>query len=324
MPGLAPGMAEARAMAASKWTAQQIPSQAGKTALVTGANSGIGYQAALELARHGAHVLLGCRDAAKGKAALDRLQREAPGASAELVELDMASLASIRAFAAAFAARNIPLDLLINNAGVMALPHRELTADGFERQFGTNHLGHFALTGLLLPQLLAAPAPRVITVASIAHRNGKIDFDNLQSERSYKPWDAYGESKLANILFAKELDRRARAAHSTLISIPVHPGVSTTNIFANGPGDKSVKAIAVKLLAPVFMQADDAGALPTLYAATSPEAKGGEYIGPDGFMEMKGSPKVVQPRPNALDQAVAQRLWTVSEELTGVSYPALN
>ena len=236
----------------------------------------------------------------------------------------MASLASIRAFAAAFAARNIPLDLLINNAGVMALPHRELTADGFERQFGTNHLGHFALTGLLLPQLLAAPAPRVITVASIAHRNGKIDFDNLQSERSYKPWDAYGESKLANILFAKELDRRARAAHSKLISIPVHPGVSTTNIFANGPGDKSVKAIAVKLLAPVFMQADDAGALPTLYAATSPEAKGGEYIGPDGFMEMKGSPKVVQPRPNALDQAVAQRLWTVSEELTGVSYPALN
>jgi NAD(P)-dependent dehydrogenase (short-subunit alcohol dehydrogenase family) len=306
MPGLAPGMAEARAMAASKWTAQQIPSQAGKTALVTGANSGIGYQAALELARHGAHVLLGCRNAAKGKAALDRLQREAPGASAELVELDMASLASIRAFAAAFAARNIPLDLLINNAGVMALPHRELTADGFERQFGTNHLGHFALTGLLLPQLLAAPAPRVITVASIAHRNGKIDFDNLQSERSYKPWDAYGESKLANILFAKELDRRARAAHSKLISIPVHPGVSTTNIFANGPGDKSVKAIAVKLLAPVFMQADDAGALPTLYAATSPE------------------PKVVQPRPNALDQAVAQRLWTVSEELTGVSYPALN
>jgi NAD(P)-dependent dehydrogenase (short-subunit alcohol dehydrogenase family) len=324
MPGLAPGMAEARAMAASKWTAQQIPSQAGKTALVTGANSGIGYQAALELARHGAHVLLGCRNAAKGKAALDRLQREAPGASAELVELDMASLASIRAFAAACAARNIPLDLLINNAGVMALPHRELTADGFERQFGTNHLGHFALTGLLLPQLLAAPAPRVITVASIAHRNGKIDFDNLQSERSYKPWDAYGESKLANILFAKELDRRARAAHSKLISIPVHPGVSTTNIFANGPGDKSVKAIAVKLLAPVFMQADDAGALPTLYAATSPEAKGGEYIGPDGFMEMKGSPKVVQPRPNALDQAVAQRLWTVSEELTGVSYPALN
>jgi NAD(P)-dependent dehydrogenase (short-subunit alcohol dehydrogenase family) len=310
-------------MAASKWTAQQIPSQTGKRALVTGANSGIGYQAALELACHGAHVLLGCRNAAKGRAALERLQREAHGASAEVVELDMASLASIRAFAAAFAARNIPLDLLINNAGVMALPKRELTADGFERQFGTNHLGHFALTGLLIPQLLAAPGPRVVTVASLAHRNGKIDFDNLQSEKSYVPWDAYGESKLANILFAKELDRRARAAHSKLISIPVHPGVSTTNIFANGPGEKSVKAIAVKLLAPVFMQADDAGALPTLYAATSPDAQGGEYIGPDGFMEMKGSPTVVQPRPNALDEAVAQRLWTVSEELTGVSYTPL-
>lgn len=310
-------------MAGRKWTAEQIPSQAGRTALVTGANSGIGYQAALELARHGAHVLLGCRNAAKGRAALDRLLREAPGASAEVVELDMASLASIRAFAAAFAGRGIGLDLLINNAGVMALPARELTPDGFERQFGTNHLGHFALTGLLMPQLLAAPAPRVVTVASLAHRNGKIAFDNLQSERRYKPWDAYGASKLANILFAKELDRRARAAHSRLVSVAVHPGVSTTNIFTNGPGDKTLKAMVVKLLAPVMMQADDAGALPTLYAATSPDAHGGEYIGPDGFKELKGSPVVVQPRANGLDTAVGARLWTVSEALTGVSYPAL-
>jgi NAD(P)-dependent dehydrogenase (short-subunit alcohol dehydrogenase family) len=323
-------------MAASKNTAQQIPSQTGKLALVTGANSGIGYQTALELARHGAHVLLGCRNTAKGNAALQRLEnevrlrREVPGSSsaelgynAELVELDMASLASIRAFAAAFAARGVPLDLLINNAGVMALPHRELTADGFERQFGTNHLGHFALTGLLIPQLLAAPAPRVVTVASLAHRNGRIDFDNLQSERNYVPWTAYANSKLANILFANEFDRRARAAHSKLISIPVHPGISRTSIFANGPGDKSLKAIAVKLLAPVLMQSDEAGALPTLYAATSPDAHGGEYIGPDGFMELKGSPTVVKPRPNALDQAVAQRLWTVSEQLTGVNYPQL-
>jgi NAD(P)-dependent dehydrogenase (short-subunit alcohol dehydrogenase family) len=197
-------------MAATKWTVQQIPSQTGKTALVTGANSGIGYQAALESARHGAHVLLACRNAAKGQAALERLKREAPGAAAELVEVDMASLASIRSFATAFAGRGIPLDLLINNAGVMALPKREVTVDGFERQFGTNHLGHFALTGLLLPQLLAAPVPRVVTVASLAHRNGKIDFDDLQSERAYKPLIAYSESKLANILFAKELDRRAR------------------------------------------------------------------------------------------------------------------
>lgn len=310
-------------MAGSKWTTEQIPSQAGKTALVTGANSGIGYQAALELARHGAHVLLGCRNYAKGQAALERLLREAPGASAELVELDMASLSSIRAFAGDFAARGIALDLLINNAGVMALPKREVTADGFERQFGTNHLGHFALTGLLIPQLLAAPAPRVVTVASLAHRNGKIAFDNLQRERGYKPWDAYGESKLANILFANELNRRAVAAHSKLVSMPVHPGVSRTSIVDNGPGSSGLKAVVLKMLAPVIMQPDAAGALPTLYAATSPEARGGEYIGPDGLMEMKGSPVVVQPRPHALDQAVAQRLWTVSEELTGVMYPPL-
>ncbi len=311
-------------VAGSKWTAGQIPSQTGRTALITGANSGIGYRAALELARHGAHVLLGCRNYEKGQAALDRLLRETPGASAELVELDMASLASIRGFAAAFAARGIALDLLINNAGVMALPKRELTADGFERQFGTNHLGHFALTGLLMPQLLAAPAPRVVTVASLAHRNGKIDFNNLQSERSYKPWDAYGESKLANILFANELNRLAVAAHSKLLSMPVHPGVSVTNIIANGPGSNGPKAMVLKLLAPVIMQPDAAGALPTLYAATSPEARGGEYIGPDGLMEMKGSPVVVKPKPHALDQAVGQRLWTVSEELTGVMYPPLS
>ena len=311
-------------MAAGKWTAKQIPSQAGKTALITGANSGIGYQAALELARHGAHVLLGCRNEAKGRAALERLLHEAPGASAEVVQLDMASLASIRAFAAAFIGRRIALDLLINNAGVMALPKRELTEDGFERQFGTNHLGHFALTGLLLPALLAAPAPRVVTVASLAHRTGKIEFDNLQREHGYEGWDAYNASKLANILFAKELDRRARAAQSRLLSLAVHPGVSTTSIFENGPGTGNLKAIMVKVLAPVMMQNDVAGALPTLYAATSADAHGGEYIGPDGFQELKGSPVVVQPRPQALDVVVGERLWKVSEELSGVHYPALN
>jgi len=311
-------------MATGKWTTEQIPSQAGKVALITGANSGIGYQAARELARHGAHVLLGCRNEAKGRAALERLLREAPGASAEVVPLDMASLASIHSFATAFIGRGVALDLLINNAGVMALPKREITEDGFERQFGTNHLGHFALTGLLLPSLLAAPSPRVVTVASLAHRTGKIDFENLQRERGYEGWDAYNASKLANILFAKELDRRARAAHSRLLSLAVHPGVSTTSIFENGPGTTNLKAIMVKLLAPVMMQNDEAGALPTLYAATSPNAHGGEYIGPDGFGELKGSPVVVQPRPQALDTAVGERLWAVSEELTGVHYPALS
>jgi NAD(P)-dependent dehydrogenase (short-subunit alcohol dehydrogenase family) len=310
-------------MAPAKWTANDIPSQAGKTALVTGANSGIGYQAALELARHGAHVLLGCRDAAKGHAALQRLKAEVPGANAEVVSLDMASLASVRAFADGFAARSAPLDLLINNAGVMALPKRELTVDGFERQFGTNHLGHFALTGLLMPQLLAAAAPRVVTVASLAHRSGKIEFDNLQGERSYSPRGAYSISKLANILFARELDRRARAAGSRLLSLPVHPGVSRTSIIENGMAPTGVKAMVIGVVSSLVMQSDEAGALPTLFAATSPDAHGGEYIGPDGFMEIKGSPVVVQPRANGLDTATGEKLWAVSEELTGVVYPSL-
>jgi NAD(P)-dependent dehydrogenase (short-subunit alcohol dehydrogenase family) len=311
-------------MANSKWTVDKIPSQAGKVALITGANSGIGYQAALELARNGAHVLLGCRSAAKGQAALERLHREAPGCSAEVAELDMASLASIHSFAASFMARGTALDLLINNAGVMALPKREVTVDGFERQFGTNHLGHFALTGLLIPSLLKALAPRVVTVSSLAHRGGKIDFDNLQSEKKYVPWDAYNASKLANLLFALEFERKARAAGSVLVSIPVHPGVSMTSIFENGTGTKDPKAIVVKLLAPILFQSDEAGAWPTLYGATSPDARGGEYIGPDGFMGFKGAPTVEKPKPQALDTGVAAKLWTVSEELTGVVYPPLS
>ena len=308
-------------MPSSKWTAGEIPPQTGRTVLVTGANSGIGYQAALELARHGAHVLLGVRNLDKGQAALARLKQEAPGASAELAELDMASLASIRSFATSF---QRPLDLLINNAGVMALPKRELTQDGFERQFGTNHLGHFALTGLLLPQLLQTGSPRVVTVSSLAHRNGKINFDDLQSEKNYVPWDAYNQSKLANLLFALELDRHAKAAGSRLRSIPVHPGISRTSIVDNGPGAVGLKMLALKVLAPFITQDDAAGALPTLYAATAPEAQGGVYIGPDGFKAFEGWPTVEQPRPQALDEAVARRLWTVSEELTGVVYPPMS
>ena len=295
--------------------------QTGKTVLVTGANSGIGYQAALELAKHGAHVLLGARSPAKGRDALQRLLREAPGASAELVELDMASLVSVRAFATAFLARGQALDTLINNAGVMALASREFTSDGFEKQFGTNHLGHFALTGLLLPALLRSPAPRVITVSSLAHRNGRMDLVNLQSEHHYKPWDAYNNSKLANLLFANELDRRARAAGLPVLSVAVHPGISKTNIIANGPGQagKDLKVKVMNLVAPLLMQGDAAGALPTLYAATVPDLHGGEYIGPDGLAEFKGYPKVVQPRPHALDESSAKALWQASEQLTGVA-----
>lgn len=308
-------------MASTEWTAAQIPSLAGKTVLITGANSGIGYQAALELARHGARVLLGVRNRSKGEAALATLKKLVPSAQAELVELDVASLASVRKFAENFSG---PLDVLINNAGVMALPKREVTVDGFEKQFGTNHLGHFALTGLLLPVLLQSASPRVVTVSSLAHRNGTIDFADPGREKNYGDgWPSYNQSKLANLLFALELDRKAKASGSKLVSIPVHPGISRTAIFDNGPGAWSLKAIGVKVLAPLITQDDAAGALPTLYGATAPEARGGQYIGPNGFKGFKGTPTVEEPQPQALDEASAKKLWTVSEELTGVVFPAL-
>ena len=308
-------------MAAERWTAAQIPSQAGKTMLITGANSGIGYQTALELARHGAHVLLGCRSASKGQAALERLKATISGASAEMVLLDVASLASVRAFAENFLARGTGLDVLINNAGVMALPTREMTEDGFERQFATNHLGHFALTGLLLPALKRVVAARVVSVASLAHRNGKVEWDNLQSERSYDPMGAYNNTKLENLLFAKELDRRVKAAASTLVSVAAHPGVAKTSVFENGPGEKGgLRTKVMKLVVSVMAQDDAMGALPTEYAATASDVEGGDYIGPNGFGELKGYPIKVKPRANALDEGAAKRLWEVSEQLTGVRF----
>ena len=298
---------------AEKWTAAQMPSQAGKTIVVTGANSGVGYQAALELARHGAHVVLGCRDAAKGEAAVERLRRDVPG---------VASLASVRAFASRYLATGKPLHVLINNAGVMALPSRELTIDGFERQMGTNHFGHFALTGLLLPALQASATARVVTVASLAHRNGKIESDNLQSERSYDPMGTYSNTKLANLLFTYEFDRRLKIAGSAVESIAAHPGVAITNVFRNGPGDKGdLKMKLMEKLVPFIAQDDAKGAWPTEYAATEPGVQGGAYIGPDGFSELKGYPKVVQPKSKALDVTTAKLLWEKSEQLTGVQYP---
>jgi len=313
------------------WTPTQIPSLLGKTALVTGANSGIGYRAAVEFARHGAHVMLGVRDVHKGHAALESLLREAAidhvgqgltRPTAEIALLDLASLASIRKFALGFNARRMPLDILVNNAGVMALPTRQLTEDGFERQFGTNHLGHFALTAYMVPQLLGAAAPRVVTVSSLAHRNGKIDFDNLQSERKYIPWKAYENSKLANLLFAFELDRRARAVGSSLISIACHPGISQTNLVASGPGSDFKTDL---LFGPLrFLTSPDSeGAEPTLYAATDLNAHSGEFIGPDGFLEFRGHPKVVRARKKAYDPEVAAKLWAVSEQLTGLTFRRL-
>jgi len=313
------------------WTPAQIPNLSGKTALITGANSGIGYQAAVELARHGAHVILAVRDVHKGHDALQKLLREAAVGhvgqgltrpTAEIALLDLASLASIRNFALGFNARRLPLDILINNAGVMALPTRQLTEDGFERQFGTNHLGHFTLTGYMVPQLLGAEEPRVVTVSSLAHRNGKIDFDNLQSERSYTPWKAYQNSKLANLLFAFELHRRARAQGSKLISIACHPGISRTQIVTNGPGSDLKTSI---LFGPLkFLTSPDTeGAEPTVYAAADPNAHSGEFIGPDGFLEFRGHPKVVRARKKACDPEVAQKLWAVSEQLTGLTFRRL-
>ena len=298
-----------------KWTAQQIPDLQGQTAIVTGANSGIGFEAARELARHKAEVVLACRNMEKGAAAVRQITDTVPDARVELRELDLGSLASVRQFAERYAASHSSLDLLVNNAGVMA-PPRRLTEDGFELQFGTNHLGHFALTGLLLPLIDARSAGRVVIVSSGAHRQGKINFDDLQGEKSYGRWSAYGQSKLANLLFMLELDRRLRARRSTIRSVAAHPGYAATNL--QSAESSGVEAFMMSIGNAIIAQSAAMGALPTLYAATNPNVQGGQYFGPDGFFEGRGYPKLVSPNDRAQDEAVARRLWDVSQELTGV------
>ena len=300
------------------WTAEQIPNQAGRTAIVTGANSGLGLVSARELARAGADVVLACRDTAKGEGAASEIRARVPGASLAVEPLDLASLDSVRSFAERASASGDGVDLLINNAGVMAPPHRE-TADGFEMQLGTNHLGHFALTGLLLGSLEGRDGARVVTVTSTAHRFGRIHFDDLQSERRYGRWRAYGQSKMANVLFALELDRRLRAAGSGVSSLLAHPGYAATNLQSASPPlfDRTVLAVSNRLLA----QSPEMGALPQLYAATRPNLDSGLFIGPDGFDEQRGHPKLVRPVRAGRDEETAKRLWEVSEELTGVAYP---
>jgi NAD(P)-dependent dehydrogenase (short-subunit alcohol dehydrogenase family) len=311
------------------WTAADIPSLKGQRVLITGANSGIGYHAALKLARKGAHVILACRDQQRGKLALDRLQTDSSSVDAELALLDLASLASIREFAAQELAQHRPLHLLINNAGVMAPPKRLETMDGFELQFGTNVLGHFAVTALLMPALQLAAAespnnsPRVVTIASIAHKRGRLNFDDLQSTRSYSPMKAYQQSKLADVMFAFELDRRLRAANSSIVSVAAHPGVANTNLFQSGKYSAIEKNIrsAVGHTIGLLLNTDSEGSLPTLYAATAPNVKGGDYYGPQSFFEMRG--EVVGPArvaPQAQDQAAAGRLWQVCEDLTGTKF----
>jgi NAD(P)-dependent dehydrogenase (short-subunit alcohol dehydrogenase family) len=300
-----------------KWTAERIPDQSGRVALVTGANSGLGLAAGRELAKAGAHVVVACRNTTKGRAAVEEIREAAPRADPELEALDLADLASIGAFAERFATTHDALDLLILNAGVMAPPRRE-TKDGFELQFGTNHLGHFALAGLLFPLLEGRDDARVVTVASIAHRTGRINFDDLQGERRYFRWAAYGQAKLANLIFAVELDRRLRAAGSTVKSLAAHPGYAATNLqTAVASWYERPFMLAGNLL---FAQSGEMGALPILYAATEPGVEGGMYFGPDGIAEARGHPQVVGMTGAARDEETARRLWEVSEELTGVEF----
>lgn len=293
-------------------------------AVVTGANSGLGLVTARELARKGARTILACRNKAKGEAARRAIEVRAPSAQVEVAELDLASLESVRAFAGWLRSEHDGIDLLINNAGVMATPRRR-TADGFELQFGTNHLGHFALTGRLLPALLARPVSRVVTVSSLNHRMGAIRLDDLQSERGYSPWQAYNQSKLANALFTLELDRRLRAAGASTLSVGAHPGYSRTELQYRGPrlGGGGISAWALGPLTQLVGQPAARGALPVLRAATDPQVQGGDYYGPGGPGEARGLPRKVNYSKTAHDQALAGRLWQASEALTGVTFPAL-
>ncbi|HUR75950.1 MAG TPA: SDR family NAD(P)-dependent oxidoreductase [Sporichthya sp.] len=303
---------------AEKWTEADIPDQRGRVAVVTGANTGLGFGTARGLAERGAEVVLAVRNLDKGKQAADRISATAPGAQITVQALDLSSLASVRSAAADLAARYPRIDLLINNAGVMYTP-RQLTADGFEMQFGTNHLGHFALTGLLLPRLLAVPGSRVVTVSSVGHRiRAAIHFDDLQWERSYDRISAYGQSKLANLMFTFELSRRLAAANAGTVALAAHPGLSNTELSRNLPFPlRNLSPI----VAPLFTQSAAKGALPSLRAATDPGAAGGQYYGPSGPGELMGSPKVVGSSAQSRDEDLQRHLWAVSEELTGVSYP---
>lgn len=300
-----------------RWTAADIPDLTGRTFVVTGANSGLGYETSRELARHGGHVVMGVRSRARGETALHRLAAEQPGASLELRQLDLADLDSVRAFAETLIADRLGVDVLINNAGVM-MPPRTLTAQGYEVQFGANHLGHFALTGLLLRTLHAGTDPRVVTVSSALHRRGRIDFDDLNSEKRYSPVGAYSQSKLANLLFAAELDRRLRATGWPVRSLVTHPGYAATNLQSSSTN--RVLNLGIKIGNVVLAQSAGDGALSQLYAATAADARGGQFIGPLGLGAMRGRPGVVQPAPAGADPGLAARLWAVSEELTGVHY----
>ncbi|HET7324446.1 MAG TPA: oxidoreductase [Halococcus sp.] len=310
-------------MGRNRWTADQMGDLSGKTVVVTGANSGLGFEAARAFANHGAGVVLACRDTERGTEAGEQIREEAPEVPLTVIELDLADLSSIREFAANFENTHDELHVLCNNAGVMAIPRSE-TTDGFETQFGVNHVGHFALTGLLLDHLRETDGEtRIVTQSSALHENGKIDFDDLQSQESYDKWDAYGQSKLANLLFAYELQRRLRGAGiEDVTSVASHPGYASTNLQKRGPeqSGSTVRLWGMKAANAVFAQDAETGVLALLYAATAPDIDGGEYIGPGGFMNMRGHPEEQHSSDRSYDEETAERLWEVSKEFTGVSY----
>jgi len=303
------------------WTTKDIPDQSGKLAVVTGATGGLGLETALDLAGAGAEVILVGRNPAKGRDALSLIKGRHRNAVVRFEQVDLADLASVKAFADRMLAEGRPIDLLINNAGVMALPKRQTTADGFEMQFGTNYLSHFALTARLLPLLTAAKA-RVVQLSSMAHRGGRIRLDDLNYEHGYKPWPVYQQSKLAMLMFAIELDRRSAANGWGLTSVAAHPGFARTDLIANGPAADggALLAWATDVLSLFLSHSAADGALPTLMAATLPGVTGGQYFGPQGFQEMKGPPGPGKIEPQALDAGVAARLWAASERLTGVTF----
>jgi len=302
------------------WSTADIPSLSGKTAVVTGATGGLGYETAMALAGAGAIVILTGRNDAKGLRAIEGICERFPNALIAYEHLDLASLASVADFTRRFAASNEQLDLLINNAGVMALPKRQQTEDGFEMQLGTNYLGHYALTAQLLPQLRRAKAPRIVNLSSLAHRSGAINFDDLQGKRSYRPWRAYCQSKLAMLMFSLELQRRSLAAGWGLTSLAAHPGYARTDLIPNGPGANSFQWRVSRWLQPFISHSAAEGALPTLFAATSPAAEPCGYYGPNWFYELKGPPVAAKIMQQARDLAAAAMLWDVSATLTGVSF----
>lgn len=309
---------------AKHWTAGDVPEQTGKTFVITGSNSGIGYEAALVLAQRGAEVILACRSQDKGQKALEQLRAAAPEAKAKLMKLDLSSLASVRGFADQVRSEHGRIDALINNAGLMAIP-RATTEDGFEMQLGTNHLGHFALTGLLFGRLLESGGARVVNVASQAHRMGRIRFDDLMGERRYEKWSAYGQSKLANLLFTFELQRRVEKkwpSAAPVAALACHPGYSATELQGKGPElEKSAfNAMIMKIGNGILAQSAAMGALPTLRAACDPDARSGEYYGPAGIGEMAGPPVKVGCTAAARDPEVAKKLWERSVELTKVDF----